>query len=119
MRETVISSSAAADIDDGGLTFKVRIEPHGNWTTDLDVVTSRAGAGGTYARPKYERGRKRARPNMGRSLERWLGDAPRLECDNGPLMATYRRSLVDLAALRFSPPVAGGKSLPAAGCRGS
>ena len=30
-------------------------------------------------------------------------------------MATYRRSLVDLAALRFSPPVAGGKSLPAAG----
>ena len=27
----------------------------------------------------------------------------------------YRRSLVDLAALRFSPPVAGGKSLPAAG----
>ena len=40
---------------------------------------------------------------------------PRLECDLGPLTATYRRSLVDLAALRFSPPVAGGKSLPAAG----
>ena len=29
--------------------------------------------------------------------------------------ATYRRSLVDLAALRFSPPIAGGRSLPAAG----
>ena len=29
---------------------------------------------------------------------------------------TYRRSLVDLAALRFSPPVVGGgRSLPAAG----
>ena len=115
VRETVISSSAPADIDDAGLTFTVRIEPHDSWTTDLDVVTSRPGAGGTYARPKYERGHKRARPNMGASLERWIGDAPRLECENGPLMATYRRSLVDLAALRFSPPVAGGKSLPAAG----
>ena len=32
-----------------------------------------------------------------------------------PLKATYRRSLVDLAALRFSPLIAGGRSLPAAG----
>ena len=52
---------------------------------------------------------------MERSLERWIEDAPRLDCDIAPLTATYRRSLVDLAALRFSPPVAGGKSLPAAG----
>ena len=53
---------------------------------------------------------------MGRSLERWLQDAPRLESDSDSLKATYRRSLVDLAALRFSPPVAGrGGSLPAAG----
>ena len=33
----------------------------------------------------------------------------------GPAEATYRRSLVDLAALRFAPPVTGGRSLPAAG----
>ena len=49
------------------------------------------------------------------SLEKWIADAPRLECDQDALKATYRRSLVDLAALRFSPPVAGGQSLPAAG----
>ena len=98
-----------------GLTFAVRVEPHGSWTTDLDVVTTRAGAGGTYATPKYQRGRKQARPNLEGGLERWIESAPRLECDIGPLTATYRRSLVDLAALRFSPPVAGGKSLPAAG----
>src|SRR5207247_6067985 len=42
-------------------------------------------------------------------------DAPRVECDWEPLKATYRRSLVDLAALRFSPLIAGGHSLPAAG----
>ena len=52
---------------------------------------------------------------MDADLERWLADAPRLECDWEPLTATYRRSLVDLAALRFSPLIAGGRSLPAAG----
>ena len=31
------------------------------------------------------------------------------------LKTTYRRSLVDLAALRFSPPILAGHSLPAAG----
>ena len=52
---------------------------------------------------------------MQRDLEKWLDGAPRLECDRDELKATYRRSLVDLAALRFSPPIAGGRSLPAAG----
>jgi len=52
---------------------------------------------------------------MERSLDRWLADAPRLESDWEPLRSIYQRCLVDLAALRFSPPVAGGKSLPAAG----
>jgi glycogen debranching enzyme len=113
-RETTISASAPAKLDKKGLSFTARIEPQGEWTTDLDVVTA-AGAGGRHVRPKYERGKRQARPNMARSLETWLRDAPRLESDRDSLKATYRRSLVDLAALRFSPPVAGGRSLPAAG----
>jgi glycogen debranching enzyme len=113
-RATAISASAPAKLDETGLTFDVHIDPHGEWTTDLDVVVA-AGAGGRYVRPKYERGQRRARPNMERSLERWLGDAPQLESDSDALKSTYRRSLVDLAALRFSPPVMGGRSLPAAG----
>ena len=114
-RQTAISASAPARIDEHGLTFEVDVAGHGSWTTDLDVVTA-AGPGGTRVRPKYERGERRARPNMGRSLDRWLADAPRLESDSDSLKATYSRSLVDLAALRFSPPVVGGgKSLPAAG----
>jgi glycogen debranching enzyme len=113
-RQTAISASAPAKIDKRGLTFSVHIEPQGSWTTDLDVVTA-AGAGGTYVRPKYDRGERQARPNMARSLERWLKDAPRLESDLDSLKVTYRRSLVDLAALRFSPPIAGKQSLPAAG----
>ena len=62
-------------------------------------------AGGSAARPAQ---------HAARSGE-WLDGAPRLECDQDELKATYRRSLVDLAALRFSPPIAGGRSLPAAG----
>jgi glycogen debranching enzyme len=113
-RQTAISATAPAKVDKKGLTFTVHIEPQGSWTTDIDVVTA-AGAGGTYVRPKYARGERRAQPNMERSLERWLKDAPRLESDLDSLKVTYRRSLVDLAALRFSPPIAGNRSLPAAG----
>ena len=114
-RETRISASAPAAIDKKGLTFTIRLEPHERWTTDLEVVTALAGPGGSYVRPKYSRGRKEARPNMERSLDRWIADAPTLQSDWEPFRMIYRRSLVDLAALRFSPPVAGGKSLPAAG----
>ena len=114
-RETRISASAPAAIDEKGLTFTIRLAPHERWTTDLEVVTALAGPGGSYVRPKYGRGRKEARPNMERSLDRWISDAPTLQSDWEPFRMIYRRSLVDLAALRFSPPVAGGKSLPAAG----
>jgi glycogen debranching enzyme len=113
-RATTISPSEPATVDENGFTFKVRLEPHGEWTTDLDVVTA-AGAGGRFVRPKYQRGQRRARPSMAIDLERWMNEAPRLECDWEPLARTYRRSLVDLAALRFAPPIAGGRSLPAAG----
>ena len=86
-----------------GLTLLAQIEPHGAWTTDLDVVTA-DGVGGTYTTPKYHRKGTKARPNMERSLDKWLEDAPRVESDWEPLKTTYRRSLVDLAALRFAPP---------------
>ena len=80
----------------------------------MNVVTAR-GPAGRQVRPKYGRGRMQARPDMERSLDRWIDDAPRLKCDWEPLKRTYRRSLIDLAALQFSPPVLGGRSLPAAG----
>jgi glycogen debranching enzyme len=102
-RATTISATEPAKIDKTGLTFRVRLEPHGVWSTQLSVTADQPAAV------------QRSRRNMQRDLERWLGDAPRLECDQDELKATYRRSLVDLAALRFSPPIAGGRSLPAAG----
>jgi glycogen debranching enzyme len=114
-RETVISATSPAKVDDGGLTFTVHIEPHAEWSTDLNVVTALLGLGMRRLRPKYEREGRRAKPNMELDLDRWLAEAPGLESDWEPLKATYRRSLVDLAALRFSPVIARGHSLPAAG----
>ncbi len=114
-RETTITSTQPADVDPAGLTFDLVIGPHTSWTTELYVVTSRSALGVQLERPKYRAGKKRARPNMELSLERWLDGAPHLESDWDPLKETYQRSLVDLAALRFSPPIARGRSLPAAG----
>jgi glycogen debranching enzyme len=111
-RATEITSSAPAKFDRNGLTFRIRIEPHGEWKTQLDVVTTNMGPGQAAEGPRDP---KRARRRMQRNLAKWLADAPRVESDSDSLKATYRRSLVDLAALRFSPPIAGGRSLPAAG----
>jgi glycogen debranching enzyme len=114
-RETLISATAPAVYDERGLTFSVHMEPKNQWSTDLDVVTAMIGGRLRRRRPKYGHGAKDARPNMDKDLGAWVRSAPRLECDWEPLRATYRRSLVDLAALRFSPPIAAGGSLPAAG----
>jgi glycogen debranching enzyme len=113
-RSTAISASAPAQIDENGLTFGIRIGPHGEWSTHLNVVTEFGRLGASLARKEID-DPKGLQLRMRRNLERWLDAAPRLECDWDPLKATYRRSLVDLAALRFSPLIAGGRSLPAAG----
>jgi glycogen debranching enzyme len=108
-RETSISASTPAKVDKAGLTWTVKLAPHGSWTTELDVVTGL----GSYEQAGVTTPTRKL--TMQQSLRRWLEAAPRLRCDWEPSQGTYRRSLVDLAALRFSPPVAGGQNLPAAG----
>jgi glycogen debranching enzyme len=114
-RETVISATAPAKLDKQGLTFTVSIEPHEEWSTDLEVVAAQHGWGGAHMHSKHARRDGNGHRHMQASLDRWLDGAPRIECDWQPLKATYRQSLVDLAALRFSPVTAGERSLPAAG----
>jgi glycogen debranching enzyme len=112
-RATDISATAPARVDKKGLTFKMRIEPQGEWSTNLDVVTAVLGTWEKHEQPKFAR--PRGRQNMEANLKRWLDEAPALECDWDSLRQTYTRSLVDLAALRFSPAISGYRSLPAAG----
>lgn len=114
-RETWVSATVPASVDEGGLTFDITIAPRSEWTTDLHVVTAEAALGQHFSRPKYGHGGHKARPNMEVDLDRWLAAAPRVRCDWDWLQVTYERSLVDLAALRFQPSSVKGQSLPAAG----
>ena len=114
-RATTVSSTAPPTrVDDAGLEFDARIEPHGSWSTELRVrpTTVRPGAGSTLTTLGQRAGEGLDRLE---ELNGWLAAAPRLVTDSDSLAATYRRSLVDLAALRFSPVIAGTRSLPAAG----
>jgi glycogen debranching enzyme len=112
-RQTAISSSEPAEIDEHGLTFTIKIDPHRQWSTELQVTPVMLGGDGrllnAYRNPRDKRTEMRA------DLKKWISEAPSVETDWGPLAATYRQSIVDLAALRFSPSIAGDASLPAAG----
>jgi glycogen debranching enzyme len=111
-RETEISTSQPAQVSEQGLAYAVRIEPHGEWSTGLRVTPSMLWRDG---RRSVLSSRGQEPRSMGDELLAWLADAPRLQCDWESLRNTYRRCLVDLAALRFSPLIAASNSLPAAG----
>ena len=115
IRETLITASARADIDEHGLNFEVHIEPHSEWTTCLDVVIGLGEIDENHKETKYGHKDQTASSNMKRSLEKLSETLPRLSCDWPSLQVTYNRSLVDLAALRFYPRMLLGQALPAAG----
>jgi glycogen debranching enzyme len=115
-RETWISSSAPARIDDKGLAFKITVPAHGEWSTELNVVVSTGSLTAPSDAPIGVPGQGRqVRHDMTRGLEKWLQRAPSLESDWEPLGSIYRRCLTDLAALRFSTLTLPGRAMPAAG----
>jgi glycogen debranching enzyme len=111
-RATWISATAPVAYDEHGLTFTASIPPHGRWTTDIHVTTALVAIGETRNQPKYM---QHTRRNLANSLDKWLAAAPHLECDWDSLKITYRRSLIDLAALRFETRTMPNHWLPAAG----
>ena len=116
VRETAITSSEPCVADEHGMTFSVEIAGHGTWRVALDVEPTIGRGEGTGAEhPSLAWATRRPHRDMAADLERWISTAPTLRCDSEELSDTYRRSLVDLAALRFSPLSAGRHSLPAAG----
>jgi glycogen debranching enzyme len=112
-RETLISSDQPAQVDEHGLTFRVHIGPHGQWSTNLHVET--IGPDGRDIRASLHRRPARATDELRQDLNEWISQAPTLGCDYEPLVTAYRRSLIDLAALRFPPLTPGPYSMPAAG----
>ncbi|MGI8887273.1 MAG: amylo-alpha-1,6-glucosidase [Gaiellaceae bacterium] len=111
VRETRISASEDAEVTEEGFLFRLELEPHQEWSTCIDVLPGT----GDDAAVKYEHGEATPRPNMRQTLDEWLEQAPELESDLDRLEHIYRRSLVDLAALRFYSDILPDASLPAAG----
>src|SRR5919201_1515507 len=103
VRETSIwASSDDVTVDENGLTFRVSLPPHGRWETCIEVTPRAEQQAHVKYNPHAAVGMK-PRPNMGESLEAWLAQAPTLQTDWDDLQHIYRRSLIDLAALRFYP----------------
>jgi glycogen debranching enzyme len=112
VRETLITSGEPAEITEEGFTFRLTLEPQSEWNTCIDVrpVTEE-----TVEAVKYGHDAEDAHPNMALTLEQWIEEAPSLASDSDDVQHVYRKSLVDLAALRFYSLLFPGESLPAAG----
>ncbi|MDO3700083.1 glycogen debranching N-terminal domain-containing protein [Micromonospora sp. C28SCA-DRY-2] len=102
-RETVISSTAPAEIDRSGMTFRIRVEPDGQWNTDLHIAMTFQGEAGRDMRADLTTHRHHIRRGMRDDLQAWLDRAPQLVAEHEALPALYRGSLTDLAALRYEP----------------
>ncbi len=100
-RETLVTSSAPVEVDADGMTFRVRISPHGEWTTRLHVSTIIYGARGEDIRAILPLGGQRTAAEIEAEQSALISRAPKLGCDCEPLASAYRRSLNDLAALRY------------------
>jgi len=113
VRETIIKSDKKGEIREDGFLFKIKIPAQSSWSVSFDVVAR----GRRADIEEVERPRTTsavADPRRERDLKAWVDGAPRLVATWDPLNRIYRRSLVDLAALRFELGIAPG-SLPAAG----
>ena len=117
VRETAISSSQPANLDQHGFSYAVHLGPHEEWQTTIDVriptaaelLSEEDGAKPASGIPSGGPSRR------AKDLRSWMITAPKLSSSWPAMERIYERSLVDLAALRFFPGVVPGGSLPAAG----
>jgi glycogen debranching enzyme len=119
-RETRIVSSAPAEVSEGGLSFHLHLEPKTKWSTQLDVTAIVDPGQQDILDPQGLKAasllvtKSETSQRMSTDLSHWIEDAPKVSCSWEPLEQIYRRSLIDLAALRFQTGVIPG-ALPAAG----
>jgi len=112
-RDTQVAFRRYGRLTRNRMVFDLRLPARGTWQTCIDVSPVVAGR---KKRPllgcdSFGRGE----PNMQLSLDEWMEQAPDLETDDEDLSHTYRRSLVDLAALRIRPGASLEWALPAGG----
>ncbi|MEU8406507.1 glycogen debranching N-terminal domain-containing protein [Micromonospora sp. NPDC048842] len=103
VRETTVRSTVPADVDERGMTFRIRIAPDGKWETDLHVSVTMGGEDGRDIRADIESHQQTVRTGMREDLVDWLDRAPQLVAERKGLEELYQGSLADLAALRYRP----------------
>ncbi|CAN7504413.1 amylo-alpha-1,6-glucosidase [Phenylobacterium sp. LjRoot164] len=113
-RETVVTCSVAAETDESGFEFSVRLDGQSIWQADFTVSAERRHETPVAAPDGQSVADGGMRPDLTESLRQWLGAAPKLSTTWEPLERIYQRSLTDLAALRFRAPIILA-SMPAAG----
>ncbi|MEV0004063.1 glycogen debranching N-terminal domain-containing protein [Micromonospora sp. NPDC050980] len=113
-RETILSANRPTRYDNRGFGWSLHLEPNEQWDVLIDVQTFAIGPGGRDLRMGL-RAHGTERLALQHDLQEWIDRAPKVNSEHGRVAATYRRSMVDLAALRFSPLSLGGQTLPAAG----
>ncbi|MEU6024340.1 glycogen debranching N-terminal domain-containing protein [Micromonospora sp. NPDC047134] len=114
-RATEVSTSEPVEVDRHGMTYRIRVDRQGRWSTTLRVQSMILRPDGADVRDRLGHADRQAGTRSRPDLRQWLTEAPRLDCDWQPLTTTYRRGLSDLASLRFSPLTAPHETMLAAG----
>jgi glycogen debranching enzyme len=108
-RTTVLRFSQECKLENDRATFELELGPRDIWSTCIDIVP----VVDDEERPSRRRCHDFGNP--ARDVEEWLDSSPRLETESASLRHTYRRSLLDLATLRFHPLAESTESVPAGG----
>ncbi|MBI2238238.1 MAG: amylo-alpha-1,6-glucosidase [Actinobacteria bacterium] len=107
-----IHSTEAARIEGDDLVFDLELGPRARWRTTVRVAVH---VDEEIMEPVHEEFGE-SEKQAGRVLRKWQDEVPRFEAGLDLLEHVYRRSIVDLAALRLTADVEGNDySLPAAG----
>jgi glycogen debranching enzyme len=94
------------------LVWDLDLEPRGTWVTGVRVAFDEADAHAEPTHSEFVTSSRQAE----RVFEKWKHQTPTLESDNDLIGHVFRKSLVDLAALRLEADFDGlTESLPAAG----
>lgn len=112
-RSTHIHLSQPWSVGESGFSIRIELQPHEQWRTCVDIELGAQGRAVTRAPACGDLGDFSA--HMPLSLDAWMRRAPRVHCDVAGVSATYRQSLLDLAALRVRVDEVPDAALPAAG----
>ncbi|MFI9643855.1 glycogen debranching N-terminal domain-containing protein [Micromonospora sp. NPDC051925] len=113
-RETVITSSTPAHLDENGLTWTFTVAPHDSWSTRLRVLTLVRDLRRRDLRERLTSSAGRSHYQRGRDITARTAEVPRLRADHKPLQQAYENGIRDLAALHY-PGLNFRAALPATG----